>query len=612
MKKIYASAVLTLLAGSVAFGQQAKDTFEHLPQSKNRTFTDRTEVTTIDNALRGGGGPLWSNNFDTPGDWTIDNEAGNTDDWVIGSAGPAGPFAIAAITSTSGGNFALFDSDNYCSGDQVANVTTAMPITVLAATPGVILQFEQNYRRFNDSTFVLVSTDGTNWDKYHANENYGTNDSSPNPELVQVNITPTAGNAATVWIRFQFWSPSTYSGPGAGGPGCAYAWMIDDVEIHPAPANDLKVSNSWHGDIINDYEYAKIPASQSYETVIGAVVTNNGGMAQTNVGINWDISTGGSSVASGTAPGPVAQLVGQTDTIWTTTGFTPSVLGDYTVTVTAFADSTELNPADNELTSEFEITDFVYAHDDGNYDINTGGYLDDNDQPLNYQHGNVYVANNGGDQIYAVQASFGSTITTNGSFTAYVYEEIGFNDVVEESSNIWDVVSGANNGDIVTIVLDDPVTMNAGSVYMVALEVQAGDVMFFQGNSQDDDFGARVYGELGANPGESWFVPGSTPAIRANTDMNIGIISNDDIRRMTIQPNPATDAIRIKLTIDNSRDLGINVIGLDGKVVYTENNQSFAGEYLRTIDVTDFAEGIYFVQVSTDNAVHTEKIVVSH
>lgn len=612
MKKIYASAVLTLLAGSVAFGQQAKDAFEHLPQSKNRTFRNHSVVTTVDNALRGGGGPLWSNNFDTPADWTIDNEAGNTDDWVIGSAGPAGPFAIAAITSTSGGNFALFDSDNYCSGDQVANVTTAMPITVLAATPGVILQFEQNYRRFNDSTFVFVSTDGINWDKYHANENYGTNDSSPNPELVQVNITPTAGNAATVWIRFQFWSPSTYSGPGSGGPGCAYAWMVDDVEIHPAPANDLKVSNSWHGDIINDYEYAKIPASQSYETVIGAVVTNNGGMAQTNVGINWDISTGGSSVASGTAPGPVAQLVGQTDTIWTTTGFTPSVVGDYTVTVTAFADSTELNPADNELTSEFEITDFVYAHDDGNYDINTGGYLDDNDQPLNYQHGNVYVANNGGDQIYAVQASFGSTITTNGSFTAYVYEEIGFNDVVEESSNIWDVVPGANNGDIVTIVLDDPVTMNAGSVYMVALEVQAGDVMFFQGNSQDDDFGARVYGELGANPGESWFVPGSTPAIRANTDMNIGIISNDDIRRMTIQPNPATDAIRIKLTIDNSRDLGINVIGLDGKVVYTENNQSFAGEYLRTIDVTDFAEGIYFVQVSTDNAVHTEKIVVSH
>ena len=122
--------------------------------------------------------------------------------------------------------------------------------------------------------------------------------------------------------------------------------------------------------------------------------------------------------------------------------------------------------------------------------------------------------------------------------------------------------------------------------------------MFFQGNSQDDDFGARVYGELGANPGESWFVPGSTPAIRASTDMSIGIISNDDIRRMTIQPNPATDEIRVKLTIDDARDLNINVIGLDGKVVYTENNQSFAGEYLRTIDVSDLSEGIYFVQAN--------------
>lgn len=612
MKKIYASAVLTLLAGSVAFGQQSKGAFEHLPQSKNRTFTGHSHVTTVENSLRGGG-PLWSNDFSTPADWTIANEVGNTDDWVIGTAGPAGPFAIADLSSTSGGNWALFDSDNYCSGDQIANLTTALPITALAATPGVILEFEQFYRRFNDSTFVLVSTDGTNWDKYAVNEGYSTNDiTGDNPDVVQVNITPTAGNQATVWIRFQFWSPSTYSGPGSGGPGCAYSWQIDDVAVYPAPAHDLKVSDVWHGDIINDYEYAKIPASQSYETVIGAVVTNNGGMAQTNVGINWDISSGGSSVASGSTAGPVAQLVGQIDTIWVATGFTPSALGDYTVTATAFADSTELNPADNAGTSGFEITDFIYAHDDGNYDINTGGYLDDNDVPLNYQHGNVYVANNGGDQIYAIQASFGSTITTNGSFTAYVYEEIDFNDVVEESSNIWDVVQGANSGDIVTIVLDDPVAMNAGSVYLVALEVQASDVMFFQGNGQDDDFGARVYGELGANPGESWFVPGSTPAIRANTDMSIGIISNDDIRRMTIQPNPATDEIRVKLTIDNARDLSINVIGLDGKVVYTENNQSFAGEYLRTIDVSNLSEGIYFVQVSTDNAVHTEKIVVSH
>ncbi len=194
---------------------------------------------------------LWSSDFSNPSDWIISNSAGNTDNWVIGSTIPSGTYPIAPIlSSTEANGFALFDSDLYCSGNQIANLTKATSVNC-AASPTVFLEFQQQYARFDDSTFVFVSNNGgTNWVKYSVNAALTNNDTTTNPQTVQLNISATAGGQANVKVRFQFWSPSTYVGPGAA-PGCGYAWMIDDVRIFTPPTssafytNDFSVPSSW-------------------------------------------------------------------------------------------------------------------------------------------------------------------------------------------------------------------------------------------------------------------------------------------------------------------------------------------------------------------------------
>ena len=174
---------------------------------------------------------FWSDDFSVPANWTISNQAGNSDDWVIGTTGPTGSFAIPAITSTTASNgFALFDSDLLCSGNQIADLTTANSISTIGHNV-VQLEFQQYYRRFDDSTIVFVSTDSINWTAFPVNYTLLNNDFvSANPEVVTMDISSVAANQATVWLRFEFYSPSTYVGP-AGLPGCAYAWMIDDVKL---------------------------------------------------------------------------------------------------------------------------------------------------------------------------------------------------------------------------------------------------------------------------------------------------------------------------------------------------------------------------------------------
>jgi len=174
---------------------------------------------------------FWTDDFSNATNWVISNQTGNSDDWVIGTGVPSGSFAIPGITSTTAANgFALFDSDLLCSGDQIADLTTASSIDCSGETV-VNLSWEQMYRRFDDSTIVFVSTDNVNWTGFSINASYTNNVmSATNPEVVTVDISSVAAGQSTVWIRFEFFSPSTFVGPG-GAPGCGYAWMIDDVAL---------------------------------------------------------------------------------------------------------------------------------------------------------------------------------------------------------------------------------------------------------------------------------------------------------------------------------------------------------------------------------------------
>ncbi|MBI4646521.1 MAG: SprB repeat-containing protein [Bacteroidia bacterium] len=176
---------------------------------------------------------VWTDDFSVPANWTISNNVGNNDDWVIGTTPPTGTFAIDTINSTTqSNNFALFDSDLLCSSNQDADLTTANPID-LSQYDNVYLRFEQFFRRWYDSTFVYVSNNGTIWTKFPVNETLIQGSSSynigGNPEIVVIDISSIAANQPQVWVRFNFWSPA---GAFGGNEGCGYAWMLDDVSVY--------------------------------------------------------------------------------------------------------------------------------------------------------------------------------------------------------------------------------------------------------------------------------------------------------------------------------------------------------------------------------------------
>lgn len=155
------------------------------------------------------------------------------------------------FNSTVGGNFAFINSDEEGqTASQLANLTTAEPID-FSEHEDLLLEFENYFRRFQETHRVGISIDGETWDYITVNE-VPVNTTSANPEITRVDISDLAGGQPEVWIRFQYegqWD---------------WFWCIDNVRVTGLPEVSTAVSNPYNPSVsfatpVNHYAGVEIP-----------------------------------------------------------------------------------------------------------------------------------------------------------------------------------------------------------------------------------------------------------------------------------------------------------------------------------------------------------------
>ncbi|MEI7596958.1 MAG: T9SS type A sorting domain-containing protein [Bacteroidota bacterium] len=167
-------------------------------------------------------GVIWSSNFTNQTDWTT---SGSSSNWVFTSTFPQtlidtyGVQGVEAFTSTSGGQYAMLNSDGYGSVDIDAYLAMAAPISTLGKST-VVLNFEQYYGHYDDIVTVEVSDNNSTWTEFIlSNNSLANNDLTANPDAMNLDISSVAANKANVYIRFRY----------QGNYG--FFWCIDDVSI---------------------------------------------------------------------------------------------------------------------------------------------------------------------------------------------------------------------------------------------------------------------------------------------------------------------------------------------------------------------------------------------
>jgi hypothetical protein len=297
---------------------------------------------------------IWADNFDTAALWSASSTTNPTIDWSIGTAAPTGQFSgpMGVINSTSGGNFALFDSDGLgVSGslnDGYLELNSSVDCTPFSS---VFLRFESYFRPWQTTlVYVEVSADnGISWTPYQLHTSVPISGWTANPESVIIDVSAAVG--VQTKIRFHY--------VGAWD----YAWMVDNVQLD-AGVNDLMLSEA---SAIPNIGYTLIPVSQRDSIDFFGTVVNVGLSTQTDVVLDVNVVEGVTPVYAGSSV-PVPSFPLGTQTLTSVPKFYPQNIATYTVQYVLTQNETDVNPADNTGSKSFDITTDVYARDDGTPD----------------------------------------------------------------------------------------------------------------------------------------------------------------------------------------------------------------------------------------------------
>ncbi len=137
--------------------------------------------------------------------------------------------------------------------------------------------------------------------------------------------------------------------------------MLDDIFVGTPITNDLNITQSELGS-----EYTITPITQVQAMQYGADVELISGMPVTNPTLSINVWDGSTTVFSDN-PTMSSQAPGSTQNYAAASTFTPSILGNYEVRYAASADEIDPNLLNNYDTAFFEVSDSVYARDNGNY-----------------------------------------------------------------------------------------------------------------------------------------------------------------------------------------------------------------------------------------------------
>ncbi len=92
-------------------------------------------------------------------------------------------------------------------------------------------------------------------------------------------------------------------------------------------------------------------------------------------------------------------------------------------------------------------------------------------------------------------------------------------------------------------------------------------------------------------------------------DECVGIVENDAVN-ISVFPNPNNGVFTISLNANDFDGADLKVVDAFGKVVYEQNNLVVNGTYNTKVDLSNRAQGIYFVMVSGNEKSFTKKFFV--
>ncbi|HLC82208.1 MAG TPA: T9SS type A sorting domain-containing protein, partial [Bacteroidia bacterium] len=90
---------------------------------------------------------------------------------------------------------------------------------------------------------------------------------------------------------------------------------------------------------------------------------------------------------------------------------------------------------------------------------------------------------------------------------------------------------------------------------------------------------------------------------------DVGIAENINALSLNIYPNPTSNNFTLEYILEKSESVKINLINVTGQLIYSEDVDATIGINKKQINFLENANGIYYLQVITNEGVVTKKII---
>lgn len=82
--------------------------------------------------------------------------------------------------------------------------------------------------------------------------------------------------------------------------------------------------------------------------------------------------------------------------------------------------------------------------------------------------------------------------------------------------------------------------------------------------------------------------------------------------QLKLSPNPALDAVQIDYYLEVAKNITVQVLDVNGRVLSTQfNNVEVSGWQSTSFETSHLSAGLYFVRVKSDLAVLSQRLVIN-
>jgi hypothetical protein len=87
-------------------------------------------------------------------------------------------------------------------------------------------------------------------------------------------------------------------------------------------------------------------------------------------------------------------------------------------------------------------------------------------------------------------------------------------------------------------------------------------------------------------------------------------IAEVNINNLTTYPNPSNDIFNIVFNSNTKQDIDLRVHNVLGEVIFSESLKEFNGDYNRSVDLSQYPNAIYILQLNTKDGMINKKLVL--